>query len=202
MRAIRRRLRRGVVALHKTIDLGRVETIVDLMTTEQQQVIYLHIARRSAIDGLTALSQFVGHVAPRKAQAMPSDDPRALLYSALANVATEPVEQLQAIWRASTAQALGRRSQAARRRDGGRRADDRGRPPAEASRGGADSRRRYGRTDRHREPKTRRRVARDRQAGGGAAAEPTKPQVAEAAARCPRASSTRTGKGRGYGTEP
>jgi|GEM_PF-449140 len=87
----------GVIALHETIDLDHVATIVDLMTPEQQKVIYLRIARRSAIDGLKALSQFASQrVAPAEASAAADDDPRALLYSTLSNVATEPAEQLRA----------------------------------------------------------------------------------------------------------
>jgi chemotaxis protein MotC len=86
----------GIVTLHETIDLEAVETIVSLMTPEQRQVIYLRIARRAAIDGLTALSHFATErTTVAEAPVDPSDDPRALLYSSLANVATEPVDALR-----------------------------------------------------------------------------------------------------------
>lgn len=87
----------GVIELHETIDLKRLESIVDLMSPEQQQVVYLRIARRSAIDGLTALSQFATDRAGLIATAAKAEnDPRALLYAMLANVAMAPPEQLQA----------------------------------------------------------------------------------------------------------
>jgi len=86
----------GVVALHEKIDLKAVDDVVSMMTPEQQQVVYLRIARRSAIDGLTALSQFASSrtmIAGAPADA--EDDPRALLYSSLASVATQPIDTLQ-----------------------------------------------------------------------------------------------------------
>lgn len=87
----------GVIDLHATLDLTHLENIIDQMSPEQQQVIYLRIARRSAIDGLTALSQFASErVALVSAPATVESDPRALLYATLANVATVPLDQLQA----------------------------------------------------------------------------------------------------------
>ena len=87
----------GVVALHDTIDLKRVEEVVRLMSPQQQQVIYLRIARRSAIDGLAALSTFASERTTVAAAPATSDkDPRALLYASLAGATTEPLETLRA----------------------------------------------------------------------------------------------------------
>lgn len=87
----------GVIELHETVDLPKLESIVDEMSPEQQQVVYLRIARRSAIDGLTALSQFATERVKLTSTAVKAeDDPRALLYAMLANVASVPPDQLQA----------------------------------------------------------------------------------------------------------
>ena len=87
----------GVIELHETVDLPMLESIIAEMSPEQQQVVYLRIARRSAIDGLTALSQFATErVQLTSVAAKAEDDPRALLYAMLANVATVPPDQLQA----------------------------------------------------------------------------------------------------------
>lgn len=87
----------GVIELHETIDRDRLVAVVDQMSPEQQQVIYLRIARRSAIDGLKDLSEFASKRAEAAAAAARNlDDPRALLYATLARVATVPPEQLQA----------------------------------------------------------------------------------------------------------
>ncbi len=87
----------GVIAFHADIKLDELAAIAALMDRDQQQVIYLRIARRSAIDGLTALSRFATErVTLVNVPVVADDDPRALLYATLANVATEPVERLQA----------------------------------------------------------------------------------------------------------
>jgi chemotaxis protein MotC len=87
----------GVIELHETVDLPMLESIIAEMSPEQQQVVYLRIARRSAIDGLTALSQFATErVQFTSVAAKAEEDPRALLYAMLANVATVPPDKLQA----------------------------------------------------------------------------------------------------------
>lgn len=86
----------GVVALHRTVDLKAVEEIVSLMDAERQKVIYLRLARRAAIEGITDLTEY----ASAKAEAIrlegvePGSDPRALLYSSLATVTTDTVDQV------------------------------------------------------------------------------------------------------------
>jgi chemotaxis protein MotC len=59
------------------------------MEPEQEKVIFLRIARRAAIDGLTELSAF----ASARAEGMASD-PRAELYSSLSSVTSETVKEV------------------------------------------------------------------------------------------------------------
>ncbi|HEV2898091.1 MAG TPA: chemotaxis protein [Pseudaminobacter sp.] len=87
----------GVVALHASIDLERVERIVAMMDPEQQQVIYLRVARRAAIDGRRELSTFASEKAERKTPGRrQEEDPRALLYSSLASITSVSIEEVQA----------------------------------------------------------------------------------------------------------
>ena len=85
----------GVVALHTTIDLAAIEDIVAGMEPEQQKVIYLRLARRAAIEGIPALTEY----ASAKADAVRIDgvvsgnDPRALLYSSLAAITSGTVDE-------------------------------------------------------------------------------------------------------------
>lgn len=79
----------GVVALHTRLDLEEVSEIVAMMDPEREKVIYLRIARRAAIDGLTELSAFAAGKA-----AANTDDPRALLYSGLSSVAVDTVDDV------------------------------------------------------------------------------------------------------------
>ncbi len=79
----------GVVALHATVDLDAVNDIVALMQPEQEKVIYLRIARRAAIDGLTELSAFAAARAEGD-----TEDPRAMLYSSLSSVTSETVKDV------------------------------------------------------------------------------------------------------------
>ena len=88
----------GVVALHKNMDLAAIDEIVAGMEPEQQKVIYLRLARRAAIDGIPDLTKY----ASAKAEAVAidgvvaGDDPRALLYSSLASITSDTVDQTMA----------------------------------------------------------------------------------------------------------
>lgn len=86
----------GVVALHETVDLDAVAGIVDGMDEERAKTIYLRLARQSAIDGYERLLDF----ASAKANAIKPDagtiDPRALLYSTIASVTSENVDEVRA----------------------------------------------------------------------------------------------------------
>ncbi len=77
----------GVVALHSSINLDTLAEITAMMDAEQEQVVYLRIARRAAIDGLTELSAFASAKAEKGRDGMlDSADPRAQLYSGLSSV--------------------------------------------------------------------------------------------------------------------
>ncbi|NGO51698.1 chemotaxis protein MotC [Allomesorhizobium camelthorni] len=87
----------GIVTLNASLGLDRIEKIVAMMDGEQQQVIYLRVARRAAIDGLNELSAFASEKAERKAMGRKQEeDPRALLYSSLASVTSGSIEEVQA----------------------------------------------------------------------------------------------------------
>ena len=73
----------GVIALHADIDLEAVAEIASLMDAEREKVIYLRIARRAAIDGMTELSAFAA--AKAESSNLP-EDPRAELYATLAAI--------------------------------------------------------------------------------------------------------------------
>ena len=79
----------GVVTLHAALDLQAVGEIAALMEPEQEKVIFLRIARRAAIDGLTELSAF----ASARAEGM-ANDPRAELYSSLSSVTSGTVKEV------------------------------------------------------------------------------------------------------------
>ncbi|MBT1158777.1 chemotaxis protein MotC [Aminobacter anthyllidis] len=77
----------GVVALHSSINLDTLAEITAAMDAEQEQVVYLRIARRAAIDGLTELSAFASAKAEKgRDGTLDSTDPRAQLYSGLSSV--------------------------------------------------------------------------------------------------------------------
>lgn len=86
----------GVVALNASINLDAVAEITAMMDAEQEKVIYLRIARRAAIDGLTELSAFASHKAEESRGGNDNDgDPRAQLYSGLSAVTSgAPIDLL------------------------------------------------------------------------------------------------------------
>ena len=77
----------GVVTLHGSINLDSVAEITAMMDAEQETVVYLRIARRAAIDGLTDLSAFAAAKAEQGRNGQRNNtDPRAQLYSGLSAV--------------------------------------------------------------------------------------------------------------------
>ena len=82
----------GVVLTYKTLDLQRLADIVAMMDTERPQVIWLRIARKSAIEGHHDLSAFASARAKGEPGKDEPIDPRALLYSSLATVTSDTVE--------------------------------------------------------------------------------------------------------------
>lgn len=82
----------GIMGMHASIDRKAIEEIVAGMDTNQQKFIYLRLARRSAIDGMSDLSAFASRNAERTGdEAKSQSDPRAELYSSLATMTTETV---------------------------------------------------------------------------------------------------------------
>lgn len=87
----------GVVALHMAISLDKLADITAMMDPEREKVIYLRIARRAAIDGLTDLSAFASARAEKGRNGMHNqDDPRALLYASLSTVTSDAVDDVRA----------------------------------------------------------------------------------------------------------
>jgi chemotaxis protein MotC len=86
----------AVVTLHGGIDLDQVDQVIAGMDPERQKVIYLRLARRSAIDGISDLSAYASGRADaiRIDGADPASDPRALLYSSLAILTSDTVDQV------------------------------------------------------------------------------------------------------------
>ncbi len=86
----------GVVALHSKIDLAGIDDVVSVMDAERQKVIYLRLARRAAIEGMSDLTEY----ASAKADAVKIEgvetgsDPRALLYSSLATITSDNVDRI------------------------------------------------------------------------------------------------------------
>lgn len=88
----------GVVALHGRIELPQVDEIVVRMDPERRRVIYLRLARRAAIDGLQDLAEYASARADEigAAGAGEEADPRSLLYSSLATVTSDTVDDVLA----------------------------------------------------------------------------------------------------------
>jgi chemotaxis protein MotC len=86
----------GVIALHGTLELADVDQVIAGMDPERRKVIYLRLARRAAIDGIPDLAEY----ASSKADAVEiagggqDSDPRTLLYSGLATVTSDTVDQV------------------------------------------------------------------------------------------------------------
>jgi chemotaxis protein MotC len=85
-----------IIALHGTLDLGEVDQVIAGMDPERQKVIYLRLARRAAIDGIPNLAEYASSKADavKIGAAGQDSDPRALLYSGLAAVTSDTVEQV------------------------------------------------------------------------------------------------------------
>lgn len=81
----------GILDLHEGLDLERVDRITRLMNAERRKVIYLRLARRATIDGLTELSAFASREAE---ETSPGSDARAALYARLSDLTAEDVGQI------------------------------------------------------------------------------------------------------------
>lgn len=87
----------AVVELHDTVDPGMVDEVTAQMSSEQARIVYLRLARKSAIEGYGRLLAF----ASQKAMAHGEDadgesDPRAVLYANMASVSSDNVDDVLA----------------------------------------------------------------------------------------------------------
>ncbi|MDX8503913.1 chemotaxis protein MotC [Mesorhizobium captivum] len=86
----------GVIALHMSISQDKLADITSMMDAEREKVIYLRIARRAAIDGLTDLSAFASARAEQGRNGNGNqDDPRAVLYSSLSTVTSATIDDVR-----------------------------------------------------------------------------------------------------------
>lgn len=86
----------GVIALHMSISQDKLADITSMMDPEREKVIYLRIARRAAIDGLSELSAFASARAEQGRDGNTNQgDPRAQLYSSLSTVTSGTIEDVR-----------------------------------------------------------------------------------------------------------
>lgn len=87
----------GVITLHMSISQDKLADITSMMDPEREKVIYLRIARRAAIDGLSELSAFASARAEQGRDGNTNQgDPRAELYSSLSTVASGTIGDVRA----------------------------------------------------------------------------------------------------------
>jgi len=87
----------GVIQLDGIVSLDAIDDIVAGMEADQRKVIYLRLARRSAIDGLRELSAFASTRAESSGSSeKPTDDPRTILYASLSSVTSDNVAEVVA----------------------------------------------------------------------------------------------------------
>jgi len=91
----------GVIALHDEIEPAVIEEVAAAMRPDQAHVVYLRIARQSAIEGYDQLLAFAADNAEKYAGWGAESDPRGVLYRNIALVSSENVrdvlDALQAI---------------------------------------------------------------------------------------------------------
>jgi chemotaxis protein MotC len=87
----------GVITLHMAISQDKIADITSMMDPEREKVIYLRIARRAAIDGITELSAFASARALLGRDGNGNqDDPRTQLYSSLSTMTSASVDDVRA----------------------------------------------------------------------------------------------------------
>ncbi|TGS18962.1 chemotaxis protein MotC [Mesorhizobium sp. M2E.F.Ca.ET.209.01.1.1] len=86
----------GVITLHMAISQDKIADITSMMDPEREKVIYLRIARRAAIDGMTELSAFAAAKAELGRNGGSQDDPRSQLYSSLSTMTSASVDEVRA----------------------------------------------------------------------------------------------------------
>jgi len=86
----------GVITLHMSISQDKLADITSMMDPEREKVIYLRIARRAAIDGLSELSAFASTRAEQGRDGNTNQgDPRAQLYSSPSTVTSGTIEDVR-----------------------------------------------------------------------------------------------------------
>lgn len=84
----------GVIELQASIDPNKLDDIIAGMTPDEQQHIYLELARRAAIRGMGKFSAFAAAKAKIGSEGESRElDPRAALYSSLASVASDNIDE-------------------------------------------------------------------------------------------------------------
>lgn len=85
----------GVVSLQDRLDMDEVGEIIAAMSSEQQNAIYLRIARKAAILGHGGLADFASAKAEAVGNGQPGEaDPRAELYNVLGAVTSESIDDV------------------------------------------------------------------------------------------------------------
>ncbi|WP_159589129.1 chemotaxis protein [Chelativorans xinjiangense] len=80
----------AIITLHEEVDLELIEEVAAEMNAEQAHVIYLRIARQSAIEGHERLLAFASRNAEKYVAGEPEEsDPRAVLYANVASVTSQ-----------------------------------------------------------------------------------------------------------------
>jgi len=85
----------GILTLHDKLNLDALDEITAMMDPDQRRVIFLRLARRAAIDGLTDLSVFAASRAELEPDAG-KEDPRSQLYSSLSTLTSENIDEVTA----------------------------------------------------------------------------------------------------------
>lgn len=88
----------GVTALFDNLDRAAVVETISEMTPDHQEAIYLRLARAAMIDGPAGLGQFASEKAAELASGgkVEAADPRAALYSSIATIRSDTVEDVAA----------------------------------------------------------------------------------------------------------
>lgn len=87
----------AVVELHETVDPGMVDDVTAQMSSEQARIVYLRLARKSAIEGYERLLAFASQKAMAHSEGADGDsDPRAVLYANMASVSSDNVDDVLA----------------------------------------------------------------------------------------------------------
>ncbi len=87
----------AVVELHDTVDPGMVDEVTAQMSSEQARIVYLRLARKSAIEGYERLLAFASQKAMAHGEnADGESDPRAVLYANMASVSSDNVDDVLA----------------------------------------------------------------------------------------------------------